>query len=220
MAYTLNTELLQHAPKVHSFGQMKGPYKYVTIHNSAGKGDARAVAMYAAYSSPEVSYHFAIDESEAYQIMPVNWTAWHAGDGQGSGNMESIAIEIARDMDYTSDLYARAEENAALLAAELLKEQNLGTDSLKRHYDWNKKPCPHRMFEVEQGKTTGRTWEQFKYLVGTFLKTDPKPKPGTPEKSEAFLVYLDEGTEIRPQPPMQVDHSTYYTITETSGSWG
>lgn len=43
-----------------------------------------------------VSFHFAVDEREAVQILPLAIHGWHAGDGRGPGNTESIGVEICR----------------------------------------------------------------------------------------------------------------------------
>ena len=219
--YKLKTDYLKDAPLHRSFGQMQKPYKYVTIHDAASSTTAKNLAIYIVYNSPEVSCHYCVDESEIYQTLPLDWTSWNAGDGRGPGNTESISIEITRDMDYKSDAYAKAEENAAILAADLLKRNGLTADALRRHYDWNGKMCPHRMFEAEAGKTTGRTWQQFKNLVAS-LMAPPKPEPPDKGDDPAIIttVRLEKGTVIHPAPPLVVDYTTNYRITEIKNGYG
>lgn len=168
-------------PPLHkSHGMMNGYPEYITIHNTANDAPAKNEASYAANSSNPVSFHFAVDESEAWQIMPLDYSAWHASDHKGPGNTKSIAIEIARSLDYKTDRYARAEANAAHLAAQLLSQFNLGLDRLRRHYDWDPakspKRCPHRMFERANG------WNQFREKVKLHLETleENKKAPGAP----------------------------------------
>ena len=61
---------------------------------------------------------FTVDDKEIYQHLPLNENAWHAGDGaEGTGNRESIAIEIAVNEDGD---YNKAVENARKLAAYLM----------------------------------------------------------------------------------------------------
>ena len=113
--------------------------KYITIHNTANKATAQNERDYLnrRRDNVSISFHFAVDENEAIQIMPLFMHAWHAGDGRGEGNMNSIAIEICRSTLYDGDLYPRAEENAVKLAAYLLYIYRLDVDDLRMHYNWS-----------------------------------------------------------------------------------
>ena len=115
--------------------------KYITIHNTANKATAQNERDYLnrRRDNVSISFHFAVDENEAIQIMPLFMHAWHAGDGRGEGNMNSIAIEICRSTLYDGDLYPRAEENAVKLAAYLLYIYRLDVDDLRMHYNWSGK---------------------------------------------------------------------------------
>ena len=42
----------------------------------------------------QTSFHFAVDDKEVVQGLPLDRNGWHAGDGNGKGNREGIAIEI------------------------------------------------------------------------------------------------------------------------------
>ena len=115
-----------------------------------------------------ISYHFAVDEKEAVQILPMSIHGWHAGDGgKGAGNTRSIGIEICRSQcrDNADMLYRRAEANAAVLAAALLRKYNLTPEDLRMHYDWSKKFCPHRILEEKR-------FEEFKKQVALLLKEE------------------------------------------------
>lgn len=195
MSYKLKTDFLKDAPKHRSNGAMAGAPRGVTVHNGATKGTARQLGIYGNYNSPEVSYHYSIDEAEAYHLMPDNWTAWHAGNR--TGNNTTIAIEMGRDLDYDSDLYDRTEANAAHLVATLLHKYGLTVNQVYRHYDWNGKYCPHRFFEAEAGKTKRRTTAEFKALVKKELeqikageaKPVPTPKP-EPVTGKVYRVQI------------------------------
>lgn len=155
--------------------------RYVTIHNAATKGSAKQIHEYNKLCITDApdgfkSWHYSVDESEAYQALPDTINVWHAGDNNGPGNRQSIAIEIARDLDYDSNLYQRAEDNAARLAAELLKRYKLGIESLKMHYDWSGKYCPHRILEAG-------TWEAFRQRVADYMLL-PDPLRGGEEVIE------------------------------------
>ena len=166
---------------------IKAPYamtpEYVTVHNTGNTASARNEATYHNNNNYQVSYHVAIDDKEAIQLIPFNRNAWHAGDGQGNGNMKSIGIEICYSMDngYSgakSDRYKKAEDNAALYIAHVLKQYNWGMDRLKRHYDWSGKDCPHKMHATN-------SYPAFRNLVKKHLdelNEGEKPKAKEPVK--------------------------------------
>ena len=167
---------------------IKAPYamkpEYVTVHNTGNTASARNEATYHNNNNNQVSYHVAIDDKEAIQLIPFNRNAWHAGDGgNGTGNRKSIGIEICYSMDngYSgakSERYKKAEDNAALYIAHVLKQYGWGMDRLKRHYDWSGKDCPHKMH------ATG-TYQAFRNLVKKYLdelNAEEKPKAKEPVK--------------------------------------
>lgn len=62
---------------------IKAPYamtpQYVTVHNTGNTASARNEATYHNNNNYQVSYHVAIDDKEAIQLIPFNRNAWHAG---------------------------------------------------------------------------------------------------------------------------------------------
>jgi N-acetylmuramoyl-L-alanine amidase CwlA len=135
--------------------------KHITIHNTANSASAKAERDYLNRRQDKVyiSFHYAVDELGAVQIMRHDQQGWHAGDGRkGSGNCHSIAIEICRSTSKDRELYAHAEENAVKLAAWLLKIHRLGVEDLRTHKDWSGKNCPHRILNEKR-------WPQFKQRV-------------------------------------------------------
>lgn len=143
-----------------------GPFpevKYITIHNTAEPFSARQERdrVNNRRDNKSVSFHFAVDENEAVQIMELTEHAWHAGDGsKGDGNLRSIGIEICRSQCYGTQepLYRASEENAVKLTAWLLKKFNLSVNDLRKHQDWTGKYCPHRILDEQ-------SWENFKQRV-------------------------------------------------------
>ena len=137
--------------------------KTVTIHNTAGYISAMEERdrVNNLRNNASVSFHFAVDEDKAVQLVPLNIHTWHAGDGsKGEGNLYSISIEICRSLGEgeKEQLYRRAEENAAILAAHLLDANNLTISALRKHQDWSGKNCPHRILGENR-------WEDFKSRV-------------------------------------------------------
>lgn len=129
---------------------IKCPYEmnpeFITIHNTANDASAKNEILYMTNNSNQVSYHFAVDDLEVIQGLPLNRNAWHCGDGQGNGNRKSIGIEICYSKS-GGVRYIKAEENAVNLTAKLLYERKWGIERVKKHQDWNGKYCPHRILD-------------------------------------------------------------------------
>lgn len=142
---------------------IKCPYEMIpegiTVHNTANDASAVNEITYMNRNDYEISYHFAVDDIQAVQGLPLNRNGWHASDGgNGFGNRKTIAIEICYSLSGGSR-FDKAEENAAELIAQLLKQYGWGIDKVKRHYDYapNKKYCPHR--------TMDKGWDRFLNMV-------------------------------------------------------
>lgn len=73
----------------HAVGTKK---KYIAIHNTSNTAPAKNEASYGTRRTDSVSSHFYVDDVEAYQSLPTEWVAWHAGSNQG--NSYGISIEI------------------------------------------------------------------------------------------------------------------------------
>lgn len=134
--------------------EFKSPYYMepigVTIHNTAN--DAPAINEGKCLQndpSEKRSFHFAVDDCEVVQILPLNRTAWHAGDGQGDGNMRTIAIEICYSKS-GGERFEKAEQNAARLLA--LLSYFIFRKEVKEvaytHQHWSGKYCPHRTLDL------------------------------------------------------------------------
>lgn len=142
---------------------IKCPYEMIpegiTVHNTANDASAVNEITYMNRNDYEISYHFAVDDIQAVQGLPLNRNGWHASDGgNGFGNRKTIAIEICYSLSGGSR-FDKAEENAAELIAQLLQEYGWSIDKVKRHYDYapNKKYCPHR--------TMDKGWDRFLNMV-------------------------------------------------------
>lgn len=120
----------------------------ITIHNTANDAPASNERNYVANGNERApsgyaTYHYAIDEKEAYEIIPLNVNGWHSGDGTGSGNMKSLGIEICYSKSGGSKFNA-AELNAIILAADLCEKYNIKSSQVFFHKNWSGKNCPHR----------------------------------------------------------------------------
>jgi hypothetical protein len=130
-------------------GIAMSPDRYVQ-HDTGNRNvgaNARAHVTYLEQGAPDrwgnsqqLSYHFTVDDKEAWQMIPVNEVAWHGGDGAGPCNMRGISCELCINADINEP---KSRENAAILAAEVMNA--LGVESLKKHQDCSGKHCPGDM---------------------------------------------------------------------------
>lgn len=122
--------------------------EWIVIHNTANNAPAISEINYMGISDDWRSFHYAVDDKEAVQGLPLNANGWHAGDGEyGRGNRRGIAIEICYSLlDEYRSKFEKAQENAAELTAYLLNKFGWGMDETRimKHQDFDGKYCPHR----------------------------------------------------------------------------
>ena len=153
--------------------------EFITVHNTANDASADNEIRFMISNNSATSYHFAIDDKEVVQGLPLNRNGWHSGDGNGPGNRRSIGVEIC----YSRSGGARwegAKRNAVRFLAQLLRERKWGVDKLRQHADWSNKNCPHR--------TRAEGWKEFVELVRRELSSsgnEVAPKPQKPKPNPA-----------------------------------
>jgi N-acetylmuramoyl-L-alanine amidase len=185
--------------------------EYITVHSTGNPGSTarqeRAWLINPA-NKRTASWHICIDEREAVEAIPLGEVAWHAGDGgNGPGNRKSIAIEICESGDRVKTL-----ENAAELVAELLRRLNLGTERLRRHWDWSGKACPRILMADNWAG-----WEKFKLEVEKRLN-NPESTSGSTNltgtakpKNPANLTNTGSKPAVRETLP-QIQHRVEGTL--------
>ncbi|HDR3655086.1 TPA: N-acetylmuramoyl-L-alanine amidase [Bacillus cereus] len=126
----------------------KCPYtmnpEFITVHNTYNDATAENEVSYMIRNNNQVSFHIAVDDKEAVQGIPLERNAWHCGDGGGNGNRKSIGVEICYSLS-GGDQYYKAEGNAAIIVAQLMKQYNIPISKVRTHQSWSGKYCPHRM---------------------------------------------------------------------------
>ena len=146
---------------------IKCPYEReadrIVVHNTANDAPAVNEIAYMINRPEEVSFHFAVDDKEAVQGLPLERNAWASGDGLGAGNMRGIHVEICCSKS-GGERFQRAEENAAELIAGLLRERGWGLERVTKHQDYDGKYCPHRTLDMG--------WERFLGMVKKYLEED------------------------------------------------
>ena len=160
---------------------IKCPYSMIptriVIHNTANDASAANEVAYMIGNNKETSFHYAVDDKEIVQGIPLDRNSWNAGDGgNGKGNREGISIEICYSKS-GGERFKTAQLNAAELTAKLLRDYGWGIDKVTKHADYSTKHCPHRTLD-EYG------WDYFLNLVKGFMgetvedkKEEIKPTP-------------------------------------------
>lgn len=161
---------IDHIPKTTAHNRRPGTKLtpvYLTIHSTANDKSA-ASGERAWLTNPSnnraASFHVVVDENEAVECIPLTEIAWHAGDGNGNGNMKSLSMEICESGDR-----ARTLKNAVKLAAKLLRDQGLAAAALRKHNDWSGKICPRILLEEAHRQNAGDTWKWFTDEVTAIL---------------------------------------------------
>ena len=132
---------------------------FITLHNTgmaAPSATAKGLNDYIHSTDRQASWHFAVDDKEAYNHVPVDEASWHAGDGGrsvnqiwyssdyrfygiGGGNYYSVGIEMCvnsgGDFNWTM-------RNTAKLVSSLLVKYHLDPSRIRQHYDYSGKDCP------------------------------------------------------------------------------
>lgn len=174
--------------------------EYITIHNTANDASAKNEIAYMKRNNYN-SYHYAVDDVEARQGLPLDRNNFSCGDGaNGTGNRKSIAIEICYSKSGGAR-YVQAEENCVQLVAYLLKKYGLGVDRVKKHQDWSGKYCPHRILAENR-------WESFKNRIRQAMGGSPTPQP-----TSSFKV----GDNVRIR---TADHYNYYVADDVQKMYG
>ena len=147
--------------------------KGIIVHNTAGSASALEEANRMISNNSPISFHVVIDEKEAVECIPFSHNAWHAGDGgYGFANRNLIGIEIARSTS-PQDLYLKAEANAVVYVAGVLKQYGWDVNRLYKHKQFSATACPHRTEELG--------WQRFIDLVQAELNRLKKPSELKPK---------------------------------------
>ena len=161
---------------------IKCPYSMtpigITVHNTANDATAMNEINYMIRNDAYNSFHFAVDDKEIVQGLPLDRNGFHASDGAyGTGNRKTIGIEICYSKS-GGDRFIKAEQNAVDLIVYLIKEYNWDISCVKRHYDYapDKKYCPHRTMDLG--------WDRFLKMISDKLEDKPTPQPTPSNKIE------------------------------------
>lgn len=186
----------QLVPNQSKYSYGKGnPCKYITIHETDNKSKgagARNHAIYQASGNVGYGWHYQVDDKEVIQSYEDTYKVYHAGDGTGIGNTESLSFEICVNPE--SD-FKKAVDNAAKAVAMKMKEHGIPLSNIKQHYDHIGKNCPYNL----RNNTKGISWQDFLNLVKKYRnQLDGKPKP-TPKPTPTNLYRVQTTPVLTPK---------------------
>jgi hypothetical protein len=189
------------ADRSKTFGEGNGKIG-VTIHETANQGQGAGAQAHANLQSKgnvrSATWQWSADDTMVIQSFDNDVRCWHAGDGRGDGNMNTVAIEICVNPD--SD-FVQAVHNAAELVHNL-RADGVG-NLLVQHNHWSGKDCPTWLRNGQHGIT----WDEFVALVNggaTPVSNPITPPPAQPVTPPAQRVnpygraLLDEDGKLGP----------------------
>lgn len=144
--------------------------RYITIHETANRNRGANAEMHRRFlanggGSEGVSFHWAVDDTEAVQMIPESEVAWHAGDGYwGRGNQQSIGIETCVNADGN---WEQTLSNLADLVVEIMARHKIPIENVVQHNHWSGKDCPHDL------RVNG--WDAL--IAAIKARIDPQPDP-------------------------------------------
>lgn len=187
--------------------------KYIVIHYTANKGDtALNNIKYFANNVVEASAHYFVDENNIYSSVPVSDTAYHCGGGRQSRtggkmygkctNANSIGIEMCL-LDKSGNVKHQTILNTVLLTTLLMKEHNIPSENVIRHWDVTGKICPAPFVGDDNAY-----WQDFKNRINN--------KGDEEMANETIYNHIDEVPEFA-RPTIQKLCDKGYLKGEESG---
>lgn len=140
------------------------------VHNTANDASAKNEINYMVTNDNQTSFHFAVDDIEVWQGLPLDRNGWHAGDGaSGAGNRKHIGIEICYSKS-GGDRFNKAEDRAVDLIVYLLKDRKWGIEQVKKHQDFSGKYCPHRTLDLGWDRFINKIKNKLGVTMATMYK--------------------------------------------------
>ena len=191
--------------------KLKCPYKmtpeFIIVHNTANDASAKNEVLYMIENDSSTGFHFAVDDKDIIQGIPLDRNSFNAGDGlKGKGNRKGIAIEICYSKS-GGERFNKAEDNAVELIRYLLNKYGWDKSHVTKHQDYSGKNCPHRTLELG--------WQRF--LDKIDVKNDNNQFL---IKVTADLLNYRSGAGTAYEIKGQIKRGEVYTIVEEKNGWG
>lgn len=173
---------------------MEGKIIGVTVHNTDWITTAVGTTPAEQYTRAtvngnmkDVRVHYYVDNTCAWQNLPLTLSGWHAADGSGNGNRRTIAIECIMSSAY-NDKDKKSEDNCAKLAAALLSKYKLSIDCLYTHNHWySRKYCPAYILPH---------WAEFKKKVQSYINSGSSATPTAKQLYRVRKTWSDAKSQI------------------------
>lgn len=122
----------------------KNPCNYITIHETGNNDKGSNALNHVSYinNGSSSTWHYTVDSERVVQHFNDNVQCWHAGDGKGKGNTQSIGIELCVNSDGD---FTRTISNAVELVKHLMKKHNIHIENVVQHNKWSGKNCPQNI---------------------------------------------------------------------------
>ena len=183
--------------------------EFIVVHNTANDATAENEVAYMIRNKNQVSFHYAVDDQEVVQGVPINRNTWHAGDGNGEGNRKGISIEICYSKS-GGTRFDQAEKNAAHFIATLLRERGWSIEKVKKHQDFSNKYCPHR--------TLDKGWNGFIQMIKSYLNDIPVTSESGFKVGDQVRVKASATTYATGQAIASFVKYSTYEVTKVNGN--
>ena len=141
------------------------PCNFITVHQT-GNFDVGANAKKHSQllkNSFKSTWHITVDDTQAIQHFEYNVQCWHAGDGWGKGNTQSIGIELCVNSDGD---YNKTIDNAVDVIQQLMVLHNIPIQNVVQHNHWSGKNCPAQIRSCKNNIC----WNDFINKIGTSVQ--------------------------------------------------
>lgn len=170
---------------------------YIVIHYTGNQTDTAAGnANYFRDEDRGASAHLFVDESNVYEVVPLNDTAWSVGVNYGGNlfgictNRNSINIEMCSAGGKIADA---TFDNTVELAKSLMKTYGIPAEHVVRHYDVCGKCCPGWNGWLPGNETL---WNKFKNALVTSENSEVANKEGRETSMQCFYTVDGKGPVI------------------------
>ena len=154
--------------------------KYITIHETGNTNKGANALNHAKYinNGSSVTWHYTVDDTQIIQHYEDSVQCWHAGDGRGEGNTNSIGIEMCINSDGD---FNKTIENTIELVKHLMNKHNIPIENVVQHNKWSGKDCPANIRSgkpiswsgfINMIKNTNSNDVLYKVQVGAFSKKE------------------------------------------------
>lgn len=117
----------------------------ITIHETANKekgANAKAHAEYIKTITEQTSWHYTVDDKEAFQHLPDEEKSFHTSSKEANETSISIELCVNEDGDFE-----QTKRNAIELIREIMKKHDIPIECVFTHNYWTGKDCPATLLE-------------------------------------------------------------------------